>query len=388
MGERNCALQSKAYAELKDAYTNRFKAAEAFKANGGRVIGTYGSDVPDEILLAAQLFPLRVTSDVFDGTEDISEQYVGNTTTIHGSQITRLINGTYAELCQNVVASNSCAAIGATYELLHGLGRVFKELKVVPLTFLDYANTRYLYNQNRNVKINERFKKTVEAWTGTAIREQELRDAIDICNEDRRAMREFDSLRNGEVSRVTGTEALVVIGSSMFMDKKRHAELVRELIEEAKDWPVIDAPRVIVYGSDHEYTDLYEVMEDAGLQPVFEDQNFGARHYDMDVNTDLPSIKAITGRYMNRMHASSSSYVQERVDQMKDFIATYKPAAVLFYMNDRDETISWDYPSQKVVLDEMGIPYQIYYNQKFPIKDKEALKAKFAELAAAAKGAK
>lgn len=387
MSERNVALQSKAYLELKDAYTNRFKAALAFKEKGGRVVGCYGYDVPEEILIAAGLFPLRVCSDITKKST-LAEKYISRVNPLLGSLIDRLIDGTYASIVQNLAISNSNAAIASVYEVIREIARVFPELTTPPMAFIDIAKTKYMYNQERNAILYGEFKNTVECWVGRRLRDSELRAAIDLCNKNRQAMREFDALRHGEISRVTGTEALVVIGASMFMDRARHTELVKELTEEAKNWPVIDAPRILVYGSDHEYTDLYEILEAAGGQPVFEDQNWGARHYDMDVPTNVLPINGLAGRYMNRMFAANNSYVAERVAQMKEFIATYKIDAVLFYMNQNDETVSWDYPSQKKVLDDMGIPHQVYFNQPFPIQDRDGLKDKLAKLVAAAKGEK
>jgi len=387
LSERSVALQSKAYQELKEAYTNRTKAALEFKAKGGRVIGCYGCDVPEEIIIAAGMFPLRVCSDVT--VEPVmADKYLGRTNPIIGSTIEKILNGTYAEIVQNLAISNSNGAIGPIYEVIRDMSKIFPDVITPPMAFIDLAHTKYMYNQTRNVILYNEFKKTVEKWCGRDIKTYELEAAIKICNEDRAAMRAFDELRWADEMRVTGTEAMVVIGSSMFMDKKRHAELVRELTEEAKSWPVVDAPRILVYGSDHEYLDVYEALEAAGGQAVFEDQNWGARHYDTDVSLELPAIKALVGRYTNRMFASNSSFVAERVAQMKEFIKKYNIEAVLFYMNMGDETVSWDYPSQKKVLDEMGIPSQVYFNQPFPLRDRDGLKDKLAELVNAAKGEK
>ena len=73
---------------------------------------------------------------------------------------------------------------------------------------------------------------------------------------------------------------------------------------------------------------------------------------------------------------------------MKKLIEQYNIDGVLFYMNKNDESISWDYPTQKKVLDEMGIPSAVFFSQPVPVKDPEAVKAKLAVLAEAAKGVK
>ena len=55
MSIRKCALQSKAFAALKEVYDNREAVAAKWRAEGKQVVGEMGCYVPDEFILAAFL---------------------------------------------------------------------------------------------------------------------------------------------------------------------------------------------------------------------------------------------------------------------------------------------------------------------------------------------
>ena len=63
MGIRPCALQSKAFLALKEVYEHREKTAEEWRTKGKKVMAELGCDVPDELLIAADVLPIRVYAD-------------------------------------------------------------------------------------------------------------------------------------------------------------------------------------------------------------------------------------------------------------------------------------------------------------------------------------
>ena len=63
MSIRDCALKSAAFSRLKDVYDNREMEIRKARAAGTKVIAELGCDVPDELLLAGGLMPVRVYAD-------------------------------------------------------------------------------------------------------------------------------------------------------------------------------------------------------------------------------------------------------------------------------------------------------------------------------------
>ena len=61
------------YIEIQKHYQQRDRAAKEWKEKGGKVAGYFCNSVPEELILAAGLFPLRLSGDPRGGTEEADE---------------------------------------------------------------------------------------------------------------------------------------------------------------------------------------------------------------------------------------------------------------------------------------------------------------------------
>ena len=133
------------------------------------------------------------------------------------------------------------------------------EKPVPPVEFIDWLFTRNRLHQVRNEQTLELFRQTVERWAGRAITNEEIAAAGAICNENRQALREMAALRRCAQPRITGSEALVIIGSAFFMERSAHTALVRQVVTDAQSWPVLHGPRVFFTGSNQEDLSLIHI---------------------------------------------------------------------------------------------------------------------------------
>jgi len=66
-------------------------------------------------------------------------------------------------------------------------------------------------------------------------------------------------------------------------------------------------------------------------------------------------------------------------------VSDSKPVAVLYYMNKREESASWNIPAQKEALSKINIQYAEILRQDYPVssdaceKQKEVIKALLAK---------
>ena len=67
---------SDAFAEIDAVCRDRRGAAARLKAQGGRVVGCLGGDVPEELAMAAGLAPVRLTADI-DAATPLADVYLG-----------------------------------------------------------------------------------------------------------------------------------------------------------------------------------------------------------------------------------------------------------------------------------------------------------------------
>lgn len=386
MSIRECALQSKAFAALKDAYDNRETAAAKWRAEGKKVIGELGCDVPDEYIIAAGMLPIHVYADPDRPLAETNKYLEYAFDPVVRAQFEKIVDGTYNSQIDALAISNSTDVIIRIFLYLRELKRVEPEKPVPPIAFIDWLFTRNRMHQVRNELTLSLFKQTVEEWAGREISDEDLTAAAKICNADRQALREMAKLRHGDEVRISGSEALVIIGSAFFMEREAHTELVKQVTEDAKTWPVIDAPRVFFTGSNQEDTALYDLIEDQGLVIVGEDHDWGDRYYDRDYNLSYTPIRAIVDRYMLREFSSKKAFVSQRVDALNREVDAAGAKAVVFYTNKYEEAASWDYPNQKQSLEGRGIATAGFFQMHWPIQNNENLADRLAEFAGSLKG--
>lgn len=386
MSIRECALQNEAFAKLKYAYDHRDAAALKWRAEGKKVIGELGCDVPDELIIAAGMLPVRVYADADKPLAETDTYLEYAFEPVVRAQFEKIVDGAYADIIDALAISNSTDVIIRIFLYLRELHRVEPEKRVPPVAFIDWLFTRHRLHQTRNEFVIELFKKQVEEWAGREISDEEIRAAGALCNENREALREMAQLRHGEEVRISGSEALVIIGAGFFMERAEHTALVREVTKAAAEWPVLTGPRVFYTGANHEDTALYERLEAAGLVVVGEDTDWGDRSYDRDYNPDYPVIRGIVDRYYLREFSAKKSTPEQRLGALDREVDACGAQGVIFYTNQYDEVATWDMPKQRRSLESRGIKHVTFGRMLWPVAKNEGLDEKLAAFAAELKG--
>ena len=386
MSIRTCALKSAAFKALKDAYDNREAAAAKWRAAGGKVLGELGCDVPDELVLAAGMMPVHIYADPARELTETNKYLEFAFEPVVRAQFEKLVDGTYANQIDYLAISNSTDVVIRIFLYLREIHRVEPDKAVPPVCFIDWLFTRHRLHQTRDEFVIELFKKQLEEWIGRPITDEQIRQAGAVCNENRQALRAMAELRHGAEVRINGSEALVIIGAGLFMDKAEHTALVKQVTEDAKSWPAIDAPRVFYTGANQEDTALYDKIEAAGLVVVGEDTDWGDRYYDRDYNPDYPVIRGIVDRYLLREYSAKKAVVADRVAALDRETAAAGAQGVIFYTNQYDEVATWDMPRQRKSLESRGLKHITFGQMLWPVDRNEGLDEKLAAFAEEMKG--
>jgi benzoyl-CoA reductase/2-hydroxyglutaryl-CoA dehydratase subunit BcrC/BadD/HgdB len=364
LGGFQVLLQSQAYKTLYQAYQHRDKVALQWKQKGIQFVGCFGTDVPEEVLIAGDILPVRVFGNP-DRRVEIADQYLEKGFDPYTvSQFDQIVNGAYSYL-DRLVISNSSDAIIRVYYYLRALRKVESKNQVPPLYFFDFLHTPFrmsgMYNRNR---LNA-FIREVEAWSGKEITNQKLEYAINLCNETRKLLHELMELRDSETPRISGTQALHIIGSSMVMPREEYNPLLKQLINEIKEAPVLEGTPIFVTGSAQDHPYLYEWIESNGGVVVGEDHEMGIRHVQGFIDTQAEPVDGIVDRYHLRPPLSGQATVTQRVDSLIGQVNKTKAKAVVFYVYEKHDAISWDYPSQRKALEAQGISVLLLEDQPY-----------------------
>lgn len=381
---RECAERSPAFKRLLAVYEDRDAAIEALKANGRPLIGVVGCDVPDELLLAAGLQPVQIWSDETIPTAPADQYLEYAFDPMVRRQFSMLVSGKAKSFCDHVVISNSTDAFIRMYFYLREIKRVEPDNQFPELHFIDWLFTRRESYRSRSLFVLDLFKKELESICGFELKDDAIRAASALCEENRAALRNLQALRLA--GKVSGCAMLVAVGAGFYMEKSAHTALVQQLCKDAESWPVLTGPAVFYTGSAQEGLWIYSRLEAENLRVVCEDHDWGARSFDGSVNPDSPAMEAVADRYLLRMFSSKKAFVSQRVEALLNQVEACKADAVMFYTNVYEEPASWDYPSQKKALDEKGIPSVSFVKQLFPAALNEDLAEKLVGFADSLKG--
>lgn len=371
---RKCALQSPEFNRLLEVYTNRGTEAEKWRERGGKTVLKLGADVPDELIMAAGMMPVQIFANPEAGLEktDTYLEFAFDPVVRHYFE--KIVDGTCANEADFLAVSNSTDVVIRVFLYLREMKRINLE-NIPPITFLDFLFTRNRMHQERNELIVRQFIEQLEQWSGKTISDDDIRRAMEICNADREALRKISALRKAEKPVISGCEALVITGSALFMDRKEHARLVEELAQKAASWDELEGPRVYYTGSVQEDTTLYEMIESCGAVIVGEDHDWGDRLFNRDCNLSYPAVRGIVDRYMLREFSSKKAFVSQRVDTLLGECRESGAEAVIFYNNIYEEAASWDCPSQRKALNEIGVPSVEFVKMKYPAGLNEGLES-------------
>ena len=360
---------------MQKHYQQRDLAARQWKKKGGKVVGYFCDKVPEEMILAAGFFPLRISGDPWGGTEAADKYTEPFYEGFVRSMFNMLLTGRY-DFLDFLIIPHSRDTIVSLYGTLLEIQELYPDLKVPDFYLFETLHTKFflteLYNRDR---IRE-LKKKLEEWSGKEISNESLSQAIDIENENRMLLKKVAALRAAEPPRISGVEALQIIGASMFMLKEEHNKLLTQFLDGAGKLPARDGVRLFVTGSPLDNLQFYEVVESCNATIVAEDNCWGKRYSDNLVSTSLDALEAIADSYQNKSPCTWTYPMSLRAEYCLQKAIEAKAEGAISYISEFDYAQTWDYPDLKKVLKEKGIPTICFKDQKYLLSEPERKRLK------------
>lgn len=367
-----------AFEELARVYKERDHPAIEWKKQGGQVIGCLGSDVPEEILIAAGFLPVRICGDPVTGIESADQYLEQGFDPFVRAQFSRIINGSYNYL-DHLIISNSSDALIRVFYYLRALKQTEPDRPIPDLYFFDFLHSRFrmsaLYDRDRTRDLQQ----LVEKWRGQAITAEELENAIALCNDNRQLLDKLNDLRGPQISYVSGSQALQVSGASLFLPRQQHTRLLQAFLEEATHFAPLPGKRIFLTGSPHDHTEFYDLVEASGGLIVGEDHLLSAGFLSGQIDPAIDPVDAIVDRYHLRPPNSSQATISERVTGLLEQVGRTGAQGVIFYIHTADDAPSWDFPEQRKALESLGLPVLRLDRQPYSLSDKAEVGKKISE---------
>ncbi|MBI5444517.1 MAG: 2-hydroxyacyl-CoA dehydratase [Deltaproteobacteria bacterium] len=367
--------QTTPFEEMQRYYRQRTLAASKWKEAGGTVVGCVGLSIPEELIIAAGCLPIQVTGDPSVSTTEVGDAYMEDTICPQVCSIHNLLLLGKYDFLDLVIFPHGNDSVRKCYFHVwtekHDLGMPLPALAV-----FDMVHTK---KYSAGLYVRERmgaFKAFLEEFTGRKISDAAIAAAIEACNENRRLLQKVAALRREDPPRISGTEALQIIGASFFMPKDEHNKLLRTYLEKADELPAREGTRLFASGTIVDNTQLYELVEARNAVIVSEDICTGDRYCDELVDTSREPLDALVDRYHTRSHEGRMVPISESVDYLLKGVRASGAQGVVFNFLRWDDTHTWNYPEQRAALERAGIPSIAFEMQEYRLAGAEQLRTR------------
>lgn len=340
--------------QFKDWYERRHDYARDWKLRtGGQVVATMCTYTAEELLIAADMLPVRVLG--AHEPQNVTEPHIfGMFCPFCRDSLAQGLLGRY-DYCDGVTLTQSCIQYRQTFSSWRSN---------VPTVQWDY----YVPMPNEVQSVHARkalhaelqsFRIFLQALTGKELTDAKLKEALAVVDENRRLLRELFEYRKATDPQVSGVEALYASITAQFVDKREHnAELKKVLAKlPSRNLSRPEGVRFMTIGSENDDISFMAMVESVGSTIVIDDQCSGTRYFWNESKPDADVVKAIADRYCDRPACPTKDYpAHTRFDHVLGLAKEFNARAAIFLQQKFCDPHEGDYPDLKRHLEANGIP--------------------------------
>ena len=343
------------YQILKDpnGYVKRFKAE-----SGRKVVGTFCSYAPEEIILAAGAHPFRL----FGSGEKIrlAEAHLQSycCSLVRGA-LEDALDGRL-EFLDGVVFPHTCDSIQRLSDIWRLNVPACFHLDVVLPVKLDTDGARQYM-----IDVLNRFRGELGEKLGVTISDDDLRAAIRTCNRIRAALARIYDLKSERPEILKGSDLYALVRAAMIMDRGRLADPAGggrrgAGAERGRGGRGSPKKRIFLSGGVCNHPDIYTIIEEAGGAVVGDDLCTGSRYFSGVIDEKADPVTAIAGRYLERVVCPAKHRgLTDRADHLVRLVREKRAQGVIFFLLKFCDPHAFDYPYLKEALDREGIPSMV-----------------------------
>lgn len=333
-------------------FKNRHDYAREWKSKtGGKVMGYFCTYVPEELLYAANVLPVRILGS--HEPQDVTEPH---------------IFGMYCPFCRDCLAQG----LRGRYDYLDGvmiaqsclhIRQAFTSWQLhVPVSYSYYLPMPHAVQSPRALPyLTEElraFQKSLEDWTGAKIAPDDVERGIRTMNRNRTLMRQLADTRKAETPPITGEQAMYIGLADQVTDKEEHSAGLEKLMAGFNGAGSRETgARLMLVGSEDDDTAFVNMVESVGATIVVDDHCTGTRYYWNKVEPGDDQLAAIAKRYIERPPCPSKDWPDRtRVPHIVSLAKSFGVQGAIVIQQKFCDPHELDIPAITKALNAEGIP--------------------------------
>ncbi|MDF0599300.1 2-hydroxyacyl-CoA dehydratase family protein [Psychromarinibacter sp. C21-152] len=336
----------------------------------GAAVGYLANTVPVELIRAAGFFAQQVTGSPADATPDALHHMEPVIDGAVLSVFQRWLDGRLNHLAALVVPRSSEGLLQLYYHMREIVRTDGLAGRPEPILF-DILHTPHEATARYNAGRLDRLKARLEALSGRPIADADVATAIHEANGVRQALSALNALRVQDRPRLTGTQMLRIAHAATVMAPGRFRAAAEQGLAATRTLPERDGPRLLLTGSGHDDDGFHRLVEAMGATIAGDDHASGDWWFLDPVGPGDP-MQALLLHY-HRHAPSPRSFPREKGDRrLLQAAERSRPDGAIFFTEAHDDTLGFDYPTQRDLLRERGIPVMFLKEQSYRRPDRAA----------------
>ncbi|MGB7788622.1 2-hydroxyacyl-CoA dehydratase subunit D [Methanoregula sp.] len=371
--------------KIQLAVERRPREIDAAKKDGQKVLGWIGYTMPEEIIHASGMIPLRLGKGGDDRLVEIGSRYIST----QNCAFIRASAGLFAENKDPYVQKTDAVAFDTTCMQVYRLGEVtkyyFKKKTFflgVPRNFQTPQAREYFFREV------EAFTRQLEEFSGKKITGSALAASTGLYNNIREAIKKLYAYAAHDSPQIiTWHDVYQVVHAGYYLDRQEYLALLQNLVREigelrgtgeagkpSKGVRILLSGSVIAPGD----TKLIDIVTQLKGNIVTDDLWSGLDPY-LKVDIREPSLKGIADAYMDRILPPAIPHLDQstdiRLQNLKRAVTESSADGVIYHSLRYCDSVTFKGIEMKDFLNNEGIPF-LEIHTEYAKSDMEAIRTR------------
>lgn len=325
---------------------------------GRRAVGYLCSYVPEEMIHAAGLVPVRVRGHA-DALRRVDAHLQSFACALCRSTLDQLLTGQLDFLAGTVFA-HTCDALQAQADLWsmnageeHLLATVMMPVHLGTPAARTYLNAELA-----------RFRDRLSQWTGQPVDDEALRASIALYDETRRLVQALGRLRG----RLSAAQAFAVLDAAHTVPRDVFNPMLADLLSELEAAPERKiGARLFLTGAVLDEPRLLDLIDDLGAGVVGDDLCIGTRHFYGQVGSAGEPLAALADYYLGRPPCPAKYHpAHDPARHMVEQARAAGASGVVFVVEKFCEPHAFDYALAIPTLERASLPHLMLEMEQTP----------------------
>lgn len=368
--------------QIRDSVQQRPDILADEKKDGKIVAGWFGYFIPEEIIHALGMIPVRLGRGGDERLVELGARYISS----QNCAFIRASMGMFAENSDPYILAADVVAFDNACMQIYRLGEVSKYYFKKKTLFLGVPRNPHTEASQKYFRQEmEHFTRNLETIAGKKIDSLDLAESILLFQTIRNCTKKlFQSLLIPD-SPLNWKEGIEVVHAGYYLDKKNYLSLLQELLSEIESVSIKSdkkSPdvRIILSGSalapgDEKLVDLIEEMNGT----VVRDDLWTGLNPSLNMNIEHPLVSSLADAYLNRIPHYTLPCVEKdediRFEHLKSAIEETNANGVIYHTIRYCDSATFKTSGLKNRLKNAGIPL-LEIHTEYSGSDVEAIRTR------------